>query len=129
MTDYFISYARKDGADFADKLHDDLEADGYDAWIDKRDILGSDYWDDAIEDALKNCEALLLVITPGSTESQNVKDEWGYVLNKKPIIPLMVETADIPFRANRIQYIDFRDNYDSGIAKLRKLLKDLKKKT
>jgi hypothetical protein len=34
----FISYARADGKIFAEKLHDQLEMDGFTAWLDIRDI-------------------------------------------------------------------------------------------
>jgi hypothetical protein len=120
----FLSYARKDGADFADKLHNALEADGYDVWFDQRDIESSAYWDDSIEKALDECTALILVMTPGSTASQNCKDEWGYVLDaNKPVISLMVKDTKVPLRIRRVQYIDFRANYDQGIAKLRQRLR------
>jgi hypothetical protein len=121
----FLSYARSDGSDFADKLHDELEGDGYDVWFDRRDISSSAYWDDAIESALKECSALILVMTPGSTASQNCKDEWGYVLDaKKPVITLMVKDTEVPFRIRRVQWIDFRASFSQGIAKLRQRLRN-----
>jgi hypothetical protein len=133
MTDFFISYARKDGSEFAHKLHDALEADkasNYDAWLDSRDILGSSHWDDSIENALRECKALLLVMTPGSSASQNCKDEWSYAIElKKAIIPLLVIDTDTPFRLKRIQRIDFRENFARGMAELRQTIAELQKKT
>src|SRR5687768_14023994 len=113
MTDFFISYARKDGMDFAQQIHDELEGDGHDAWFDKRDIKSSEYWDDAIEKGLKNCKALILLVTPGSNASQNCKDEWSYVLSaNKPVILLyFLEVDSFPPRIHRLQYIDFRTNF------------------
>jgi|GEM_PF-6101756 len=36
--DVFISYARKDGLEFAERLEHDLSAQGYSLWRDKRNL-------------------------------------------------------------------------------------------
>src|SRR5262245_50247682 len=115
----FLSYARQDGEAFAHKLHDRLEADNTLAWLDRRDIKPGDIWDLAIDNAIRDCWAFLFIMTPGSVASENCHDEWSRALSfKKPIVPLLVATTTPPMRLHRLQYIDFRDNFDKGLAQL-----------
>jgi len=124
----FISYARKDGQEFAFKLHDNLEAKGISAWMDKRGgIREGRYWDKEIEEAIKACKVLLFVVTPGGVNSENCHDEWAYALSlKKPVLPLMFIQADIPMRLNRIQYTDFSNTklFSTPLDKLLNRLRD-----
>jgi hypothetical protein len=124
----FISYARKDGEEFAYKLHDSLEAKGISAWMDKRGgIREGKYWDKEIEKAVKACKVLLFVVTPGGVASDNCHDEWAYAMSlKKPVYPLMLIRADIPMRLNRVQYTDFSksDTFDVSLDKLINRLRD-----
>jgi TIR domain len=45
----FISYARRDGADLAQRLQKDLAAKGIDVWLDKNRLLGGASWTNEIE--------------------------------------------------------------------------------
>jgi hypothetical protein len=114
----FISYSRSD-TDFAVKLVNDLRAKGLKVWRDGDNIPAGASWDLEIQKALSKCTHLLLVATPRSVESPNVADEIGYALNKqKTVIPLMLETCDLPMRVHRAQWVDFRGDYDAALAAL-----------
>src|ERR1044071_5518453 len=76
MARYFLSYARAD-APFALRLADDLRASGVDLWIDQRDIAPSQRWDRAVEAALRDCAAVVAVLSPRAVASENVLDEIG----------------------------------------------------
>ena len=76
----FISYSRKD-KDFALELAKNLRATGFDIWLDLLDIPTGARWDDEVEAALKDCGAFLVIITPASSASDNVKDEIGYAID------------------------------------------------
>jgi predicted esterase len=52
----FISYARRDGANLAQRLQADLSAQGFDAWLDTQRIAGGASWTKEIEQALDGCE-------------------------------------------------------------------------
>ena len=52
----FISYSRDD-SEFALRLAQDLKAAAASVWLDQLDIRPGVMWDNAIEDALKNCAA------------------------------------------------------------------------
>jgi len=119
----FISYARNDGKDFAEKLHDQLEIDGFKVWLDLRDIKLGEEWDKSIDEAIRTCRALIFLITSGSVASSTCQDEWSRALSfKKQVLPLLLEPINPPLRLHRRQYIDFTSGFDVGIDKLRQHL-------
>lgn len=122
----FISYSRRDEA-FARKLtiwlHETL---GMGVWIDVDDIPVGIKWSAAIQDGLDNCEVMVVIITPEAMKSVNVEDEWQYFLDQdKPVVPILLRSAPIPYQLRRIQYIDFsvKDEYNNS---LRRLLTELR---
>jgi len=111
----FFSYAREDG-DFARRLASDLRSAGANLWIDQLDIRPGEHWDSAIEAALKECPAFLIILSPQSVASQNVKDEVHFALEEgKKILPVMAEKCELPFRLRRLQYVDFTADYRAAL--------------
>ncbi len=103
----FISYSRID-ANFAWDVALTLRELNINVWMDQLDIAPGEHWDRAIHAALKNCTHLLVIHSQASFTSNNVWDEWSYFLNRrKPVVPLIIETVELPFRLERVQYIDF----------------------
>lgn len=87
----FISDSGAD-AEFALKLAGDLRAAGQDIRLDQLDIPPGARWDREVEQALKTCRRLLLILSPASMQSENVQDEIGYAMQKdKLIIPVLHE--------------------------------------
>ena len=124
---FFISYSSADGLPFSLKLADDLAAGppAFPIWLDKRYLRPSDDWDEQIVDAIRACKALIFVMTPDSVAATSVcKREWTRALRyKKPIIPLLAAAdAEMPFRLEPRQRINFTSAYDSALAQLRRHL-------
>jgi len=129
MTDghCFISYSTADALDFARKLANKLVGGTLSVpiWFDKDDLKAGRDWDIQIDDALKSCRMVLFVMTKDSTHDRSVcRQEWSRALSfKKPIIPLWVENnIDVPFRLADRQRVDFRGEFDRGLAQLRDYL-------
>jgi hypothetical protein len=103
----FLSYSRED-ANFAWDIALTLRELHIDVWMDQLDIAPGEHWDRAIHAALRDCTHMLVVHSSASFTSNNVWDEWSYFLNRrKPVIPLIIEPVELPFRLERVQYIDF----------------------
>jgi hypothetical protein len=114
---YFLSYARADSA-IALKLADDLKAAGAAVWVDQYDIHPSQLWDRAVEDAVRGCEGMIVVLSPHSTASPNVADEVSVAIDAgKTVIPVLVERCTLPLRMTRMQFIDATENYDHALSR------------
>ncbi|MBZ0302100.1 MAG: TIR domain-containing protein [Anaerolineae bacterium] len=119
----FTSYSRHN-QDFVRKLvadlHQSLTASNVSLWLDQEDIPIGQEWDRAVEDALETSDAMLLVLSDASTNSDNVRDEWMYYKEvKKPIIPILHERCKKPFQLIRLQHVDFVEQaYSSALAQV-----------
>ncbi|TAK14707.1 MAG: toll/interleukin-1 receptor domain-containing protein [Anaerolineae bacterium] len=92
----FISYSRKD-LEFVKRLAADLEARGLAVWLDKGDIHPGADWRKALVDAVTDCAAFLLVLSPDSVKSQYVQQELAMAeAHKKAIIPLFYRQTKVP---------------------------------
>jgi TIR domain/LGFP repeat len=114
----FFSYARADSK-FVLRLAKDMRLANVNLWIDQLDIPVGLPWDQSVENALKGCQNLLIILSPASVASQNVMDEVSFAIGQnKTIIPIVYQKCDVPFRLNRLQHIDFTGNYDEAFTKL-----------
>ena len=82
----FVSYSRQDSSDFAIRLYKDLKSKGLNIWLDQFEIQPGEFWDDEIDKALKSCGQLLIILSPESVTSENVKNELHDAIKKKKII-------------------------------------------
>ena len=119
----FFSYGRDNSA-FVLDLAKELRKAGANIWLDQLDIEPGTRWDRSIERALKASDTLLVVLSKDSVESNNVMDEVSYALEEnKTVVPVLMETCEIPFRLRRLQYADFTENHKTGITTLIKALR------
>src|SRR5438105_545464 len=69
------------------------------------------------------CTELLAILSPDAVESNNFMDEVAYALEEgKTVIPIMHCDNRIPMRLLRLNYVDFRSDYDRAIHKLLRAL-------
>ena len=114
----FVSYARSD-SEFALRLGRDLKSAGVSVWLDQLDIPLGERWDKAVQNALVRCDRMVVILSPAAVESDNVMDEVAYVLKKrKPVIPVLHLSCDVPYQLDRLQRADFLLNYEVGLASL-----------
>ncbi len=119
----FVSYAHED-SDFADQLVQDLRGKGINCWVDTEGLKpGEPNWVRAIEQAIDQCSAMIVLCSPKAVES-----DWVYIeINRaqgrgKPIYPILVagdSLTSIPMSISGIQYISVEpDGYEVFFLRL-----------
>ncbi|KAB2904729.1 MAG: toll/interleukin-1 receptor domain-containing protein [Anaerolineae bacterium] len=122
MTKIFLSY-RRENVDFAEFIRKELQQWGYQVWMDIYDIPKGAYWPDAIDEALKDTDIVVGVMSPDAMSSRNVKNEWDWALvNEKPLLLLLLHDTQIPMNYISINYIDFRKDRATGLKYLQEAL-------
>jgi hypothetical protein len=103
----FISYAHAD-EDRVRRLVEILRAAGHKPWFDEWLLPGQD-WQEALTDAIRDCDALLYALTRKSVRSEYCQWEFGTAVEMgRPIIPVLFEEkAALPGLLSRYQYADF----------------------
>lgn len=118
----FISYSRSDKEN-AQRLHKDLDGSGIPVWIDEHNIHPGIDFDAEINRGIINASALVVLLTPMSIHSIQVKSEYLYALNRLiPVVPLLFQHCEIPRMLEPFQRIDFVERYETGLAALRRCL-------
>jgi hypothetical protein len=127
MSEVFISYSRKDN-EFVDELIHDLERNGVHVWIDRHDIEGGTAWRAAIAEAVRECSAFVIVLSPNSTSSKNVSRELSVAeSHDRLIVPVIYRACDIPpgmeYQLAELQWINLTAmTYEEGLRRLVKVL-------
>jgi hypothetical protein len=129
--DVFISYSRRD-LEFVTQLYDELTARQVNAWFDKESIQVADHWRTSIVEGIRDCKVFVLVQSPDSFASVNVRKEVDLAERyKRPIVPLAWRKADTPvafeYQLAGLQYINFREttsaeNFDELAEVVKRLM-------
>jgi WD40 repeat protein len=107
----FLSYSRANRA-FALELRQKLADLGFKLWRDIEDMPIGEKWWQALQEAIRECETVILCMSPESLASPNVADEWQYAREQgKRVMPIVA--ADVNFTAvprwmGRFDWADFR---------------------
>lgn len=123
MGQIFVSYSRKDRG-FVDDLVRDLSKRGLSCWIDREDISAGRSWRSEISEAISRCDTFLVVLSPESVASENVKRELAFAESHgRRIIPLRYQSCSLPpeidLTLGNLQWIDFVEPiYEAAVARL-----------
>ena len=127
----FISYSRKNG-EFVDHIIRDLNNAGFDLWRDSENLIpGTPSWERAIREAIKHAEAVVLVASPDSLNSDYVQGELALAQNyHRPIYPVWADgeqwIESAPLNMVNYQYVDMRnEHYNHGLDDLSSTLNKL----
>ncbi len=116
----FISYARPDRPN-VDPLAQRLRQAGNSVWLDT-DLSGGQVWWDKILDQLRQCDALLAIVSRASLKSQACTIERQYAMRLgKPVLPLAIDSLDsavLPSDIARLQIIDYSRPDEAAAFKL-----------
>jgi TIR domain len=96
MSDIFISYKREEQA-IARNLANAFETQGWTVWWDPK-LRAGERFNDVIEKALKESKCVVVMWSKRSVESEYVRDEAIYALNRSKLVPVMIEEVELPFR-------------------------------
>ncbi len=130
----FISHAQTDDA-LARKVATVLEAAGLDVSNDKADILPGDNWADKVAQALRESEAMVVLLTPEALRSHWVRHDIEYALGQKGyhkrLIPVLATTPekiaqeDIPWILRRLNMLELPDSdQDSSLKQIAQAVLD-----
>ena len=94
MSDIFISYSRKDIA-YARILHEGLQAQDLETWIDWQDIPTSTEWMQEIYTAIEEANTVVFILSASSILSEVCNEEIEHAReNNKRIIPVVIDDVD-----------------------------------
>jgi hypothetical protein len=114
----FISYSRSD-IEFVRRLARDLEQAGYVPWWDVADLRGGQAWAAEIEKHVRECSAMIVVLSPEANRSEWVHKETLKAAElRKQIIPVMWRESEVPITLVDRHFVDFRRNYADGLGSL-----------
>lgn len=116
MSHIFISYSRSD-VDFARYLRASLEAQGFSAWMDEKQLsAGMDWWGE-IEASIDSCAAFLVIMSPNAKDSVFVQNEILRAIDqKKPIFPVLLSGKSFGILAH-VQFEDMRGGLNDELSK------------
>jgi adenylate cyclase len=100
----FLSYARED-SDAAQQLARDIGRAGHEVWWDQH-IQGGSRFSRAIDQALKDAEAVVVLWSATSVESAWVQDEAAEGRDTGRLVPVLLDTCKPPLGFRQFQSID-----------------------
>ncbi len=120
----FLSYSHTD-TPFARRLQEDLQAAGFQMWIDRERLLpGTPDWEESLRQGIRSAQAILVVASPTARLSPYVRDELRIAkMYERPIYPIWADGEvwidSIPYGWGGTQYSDARgDAYATGVRSL-----------
>jgi hypothetical protein len=117
----FLSYSRVD-TEIMKRVKNSLRQAGLKIWTDEGIVPGTPSWKEAIEDAIRETEILVVLMSPDSNKSVWVQREIDYAdVQDVQVLALLIrgEPRDsVPFALAGSQFIDLRTHYDDGMKLL-----------
>lgn len=119
----FISHSHRD-AEFVDKLALQLVQQKVAVWLDRWELNVGDSLLSRIQGAITGASALLVVLSRASVDSEWVTKEINAGLireleeKRTIVLPVLVETCEIPIFLRDKLYADFRSDFDVGLKRV-----------
>ena len=110
----FISYSRED-LENAMQLYNQLLAAGFQPWIDKKDILPGEKWEQSIWRAVRQAHFVIICLSNGSVQKRGFLQReikaalsfWQEKLDKDIyLIPVRLDECEIPQSLAEFQWVD-----------------------
>ncbi|MCB9451340.1 MAG: HEAT repeat domain-containing protein [Anaerolineaceae bacterium] len=124
--DVFISYSRKDGNEYAERLQKELEAAGYKVWRDIRNINPAQDFTAEIEMGIKNSGAIALCLTPDTQRDNSfVRREIQYALvENRPVFPCRIHPITPHISVINNEWLEFHSDWKRAFDRLCAIIHD-----
>ena len=126
MATIFLSYSREDLATMH-RIEQALQRAGATVWTDEDLTPGTSNWTKAIDKSLRECDAVVALLSPTAYHSKWVDSECSKAqAYGKEIFPILIKGDPrdaVPLSLWGIQRIDLRKDYDTGIEDLLEALR------
>jgi hypothetical protein len=107
----FISYSRRDSADFADELVAGLELAGFAPSLDRHDITPGEPWEARLGGLIQKADTVVFVVSPEAIKSEHCVWEVAKTVElSKRLIPVIfkpVPDTEIPEKLRKLQFVRF----------------------
>lgn len=123
----FISHSAKDKP-FVRALCRKLSLEGYNVWLDEKELVPGDALAARLSDAIKNAKVFLIVVTPNSVTSAWVRFELSKAANRMAsgdcrIVPVLRGQVELPAEVADLIYADCRKSISVGMQAILAALK------
>lgn len=119
----FISYSRKD-ASIIDRLELSLRQTGYNVWVDRSNLRAGQAWSAQVGQAIEQCAALVVALSPAALRSAAVRNEYQHALNagKLVLVATIRSIRQLPPELRDCPRNDLRENLLLGVLGLAEAL-------
>jgi len=122
----YLSYARPD-RDLARKMVDGLRESGHEVWFDELELTPGTGWGREIDRALNASRAMIVLVSPASMESKEVRREIEHALLSKNfahrVLPVYVKpTRDVPWFLRSLKGVRVGTNPTKAIHQVKTAL-------
>ena len=122
MRHIFISYSRVDD-EAVRWIVARLEQDGFNVWIDREEIKAGELWHETIVQAIDNADAFVLMLSPASSTSDNVRREVDLAEGaNKRLIPVFLAPFNLPacllYQLAGIEWIEYYRDPEAKYSEL-----------
>lgn len=126
----YIAYARRDGAELAQRVNSGLKSEGFQPWLDRERLDPGVEWQQTIQGAIRDSLAVVFIITPGSLKSEFILKVYleAFERYNKQVFPILggdVVDSDVPPIIRKRQWLDFRQEFDKPFSQLVAVLRKL----
>lgn len=123
MAQVFTSYSRRD-TETVDKFVGEMTRAGITVWIDREAIKAGNQWRVQIVEAIDTCHAFVLMLSPNSAASDNVRKEIDLSQDSgRTIFAVMLEPTKLPaeirYQLAGLQFIDVQMlGFENAVSQL-----------
>jgi hypothetical protein len=113
----FVSHASLD-TPFAEKLFDNLGANGCEPWLDTQKLVAGIRWDETIREEMHNSDVIVVLLSAGAiTKEGYIQREFRLALriaeeklsNSPFLVPICLDSCKVPTALAEYQWLDVRD--------------------